>query len=167
MNAEISALKHLKWTKAAGVDGIRAEFILDAVDMLLGPLVQTFNQVLNNGVPPAWCTGLIKHISKAGDPNDPENYKGITVIVILAKLAMVLEARASSWAEYVKCRAKGQAGFRKDFCSTDQVFIIQTLIQQARQAKRKLYCCFVGFKKEIISFVSPSDLMESALSSQG
>ena len=154
LNADITqdeveaALKRLKRNKAAGVDGIRAEFILDAVDMLLGPLVQTFNQVLNDGVPPTWCTGLIHPIFKAGDPDDPGNYRGITVVVILAKLyAMVLEARASSWAEYVKCRAKGQAGFRKDFRTTDQVFIIQTLIQQARQEKRKLYCCFVDFKK--------------------
>ena len=91
---------------------------------------------------------LIHPIFKAGDPSDPGNYRGITVVVILAKLyAMVLEARASSWAEHVKCRAKGQAGFRKDFRTTDQVFIIQTLIQQARQEKRKLYCCFVDFKK--------------------
>lgn len=60
---------------------------------------------------------------------------------------MVLEARISAWAEHKKCRAKGQAGFRKDFRTSDQVFIIQTLVQQAKQAKRKLYCCFVDFKK--------------------
>ncbi len=101
--------------KAAGVDGIRAEFILDASDILLNPLVQTFNQVLDKGVPAAWCTGLIHPIFKAGDPDDPSNYRGITVVVILAKLyAMVLEARVSAWAEHYKCRAKGQAGFRKD-----------------------------------------------------
>ena len=42
------------------------------------------------------------------------NYRGITVVVILAKLyAMVLESRATAWAEDRKCRAKGQAGFRK------------------------------------------------------
>ena len=70
------------------------------------------------------------------------------MVPILAKLyAMVLEARASAWAEHRKCRAKGQAGFRKDFRTTDQVFIIQTLMQQARQSKRKLYTCFVDFKK--------------------
>ena len=143
-----AALKRLKRNKAAGVDGIRAEFILDACDVLLDPLVQTFNQVLNEGVPPAWCTGLIHPIFKSGDPDDPGNYRGITVVVILAKLyAMVLEARASAWAENSKCRAKGQAGFRKDFRTTDQVFIMQTLMQQARQSKRKLYTCFVDFKK--------------------
>ena len=50
----------------------------------------------------------------------------------------------------MKCRAKrqaGLAGFRKDFRTTDQVFIIQILIQQARQEKRKLYSRFVDFKK--------------------
>ena len=142
LNAEIThedviaALKRLKRNKAAGVDGIRAEFILDASEVLLDPLVQTFNQVLSSGVPSAWCTGLIHPISKAGDPDDPGNYRRITVIVILANLyAMVLEARASAWAEQRKCRAKGQAGFRKDFRTTDQVFIIQTLMQQARHAK--------------------------------
>ncbi len=109
-----AALKRLTRRKAAGVDGISAEFILDASDIFLDPLVQTFNQVLDKGVPAAWCTGLIHPIFKAGDPDDPSNYGGITVVVILAKLyAMVLEARASAWAEHWKCRAKGQAGFRK------------------------------------------------------
>ncbi len=75
------------------------------------------------------------------------------MVVILAKLyAMVLEARASAWPQHWKCRAKGQAGFRKDFRTTDQpgvatVFLIQTLTQQAKNSKRKLYTCFVDFKK--------------------
>ena len=156
LNADINqaeveaALKRLKRNKAAGVDGKRAESILDAADLLLNPLVQTLNQLLNEGVPPAWIVGLIHPIFKAGDPHDPGNYRVITVIVILAKLyAMVLQARASSWTEQRKCRsrAKGQAGFRKDFRLVDQTFIIQTLIRQAKQAKRKLCCCLLDFKK--------------------
>ena len=140
-------LRRLKRNKAAGVDVIKAEHILDASELLLKALVQTFNQVLNRGVPPAWCTGLIHPIFKAGDPEDAANYRGITVVVILAKLyAMVLEARPSGWAEHEKCRAKGQASFRKDFRTSDQVFVIQTLVRQAKQTKRKLYCCFVDFK---------------------
>ncbi len=66
-------------------------------DILLEPLVQTFNQVLDKGVPAAWCTGLMHPIFKVGNPDDPSNYRGITVVVILAKLyAMVLEARGIS-----------------------------------------------------------------------
>ena len=153
LNADITeqeveaALKRLKRNKAAGVDGIRAEHILDASELLLKPLVQTFNQVLNRGAPPAWCTGLIHPIFKAGDPEDAANYRGITVVVILAKLyAMVLEARASGWAEHEKSRAKGQAGFRKDFRTSNQVFVIQTLVTgQANKAQIVVRLC--GFQK--------------------
>ncbi len=65
---------------------------------------------------------------------------------------LVLEARATGWAEHKRCRAKGQAGFRKDFRTTDQLFIIRTLLQQAKHSKRKLYCCFVDFKRLLIWF---------------
>ena len=54
------------------------------------------------------------------------------VVVVLYKLyALVLEARATAWAEQSESRAKGQAGFRKDFRRPDQLFIIRTLLQQA------------------------------------
>ena len=172
LNADITreevsaALKRLKRNKAAGVDGIKAEFILDASEMLLDPLVITFNQALEHGVPAAWCVGVIHPIFKAGDRKDPGNYRGITVVVILAKLyAMVLEARATAWAEHTKCRAKGQAGFRKDFRTTDQIFIIRTLVQQARHAKRKLYCCFVDFKKAFD--LVPRDCLWKVLKQRG
>ncbi len=112
------------------------------------PLVQTFNQMLDKGVLTAWCTGLIHPIFKAGDPDDPSNYGGITMVAVLAKLyARVLEARASAWAEHWKYRAKGTASLRKEFCTTDQVFIIQTLTQHAKYSKRKLYTCSNDFKK--------------------
>ena len=154
LNADITheeveaALKRLKRNKAAGVDGIRAESILDAASILLTPLVLTFNQILNKGVLASWCIGLVHPIFKAGDKDDPGNYRGMTVVFILSKLyAMVLEARAKAWAEQSRSRARGQAGFRKDFRITDQLFIIRTLLQQAAHAKRKLYCCFVDFKQ--------------------
>ena len=78
---------------------------------------------------------------------------------------MVPEARASAWAEQMKCRAKGQAGFRKDFRTTDQIFVIQTLVQQAKQAKQKLYCCFVIFKKALN--LVPRHTLWSTLQHQG
>ena len=43
-------------------------------------------------------------------------------------------------------RANGQAGFRKDHRTTDQLFTIKALINDAFANKRKLYCCFVDFR---------------------
>ena len=53
----------------------------------------------------------------------------------------------SAWAEDQLLRAQGQAGFRKDHRTVDQVFVLSTLIANARKSKRKLYSCFVDFKK--------------------
>ena len=121
LNADITceevyaALKRLKRNKAAGVDGIKAEFILDAADLLLTPLVMTFNQVLQRGVPASWCVGVVHPIFKAGDRDDPGNYRGIRVVVILAKLyAMVIESRATAWAEQSQRSGWFQKGLSYD-----------------------------------------------------
>ena len=122
LNADITreevsaALKRLKRNRAAGVDGIKAEFILDASKMLLDLLVITFNQALEHGVPAAWCVRVIHPIFKAGDRKDLGNYRSFTVVVILAKLyAMMLEARATAWMEHRKCRAQGPGWFQEGF----------------------------------------------------
>jgi hypothetical protein len=44
-------------------------------------------------------------------------------------------------------RAKGQTGFRKDYRTTNQLFILRTLIEQSKAKKKPLYFCFVDFKK--------------------
>jgi len=60
---------------------------------------------------------------------------------------MILDKRLSEWAEQHGLRAKGQTGFRKDYCIIDQLFILRTLIEQSKAKKKPLYCCFVDFKK--------------------
>ena len=88
------------------------------------------------------------------------------MVVNLSKLyAMVLEARATAWAELSRSRARGQAGFRKAFRTTDQLFIIRTLLQQAAHAKLKLYCCFVVFKKAFD--LVPRDILRNVLKRRG
>ena len=47
----------------------------------------------------------------------------------------------------MKPRAKGQAGFRQDFQTMNQIFVIQTLVQQAKQPNQKLYCYFADFTR--------------------
>jgi hypothetical protein len=121
---------------------------LDATVALQQPLLIAFNKILREGYCESLSVGIIHALYKGGDCSQFDNYRGITVGPVLAMVfVMILESRISQWAETNDLRAKGQAGFRKDFRTTDNLFILCTLTEQARFQKKKLYTCFVDFKK--------------------
>ncbi len=159
-------MKGLKHNKSAGLDGIKAEFLLDAGDMLHVPLQIMFNKLLQQGYSTSLSTGVIHALHKGGDALQFENYRGITVGPILTKVfAMILEARLSSWAEEKGLRARGQAGFRKDFRTTDNLYILRTFIEQSTHKRKKVYCCFVDFRKAFD--IVPRDLLWQVLAEMG
>ncbi len=144
----LQALKKLHMNKAAGLDGMKTEFILDAGELLHMPLLTMFNCFLAEGFLETLSTGVVHALFKGGDAFKFDNYRWITVGPILAKLfAMILDKRLSKWAKQNGLRAKGQAGFRKDYRTTDQLFILRTLIEQSKAKKKPLYCYFVDLKK--------------------
>jgi hypothetical protein len=144
----LQTLNKLQTNKAIGLDGVKAEFILDAGKLLHMPLLTTFNYFLEEGFPKALSTGVVHALFKGGDASKFNNYKGITVGPILEKLfAMILDKRLSEWVEQHGLCAKGQAGFRKDYRTTDQLFILRILIEQSKVKKKPLYCYFIDFKK--------------------
>ncbi len=103
---------------------------------------------------------------KGGDCSQFDNYRGITVGPVLTKVfAMILESRMSQWAETNDLCVKGQAGFRKDFRTTNNLFIFRILTEQARFQKKKLYTCFVDFKKAFDKV--PRDLLWEVLEGLG
>jgi hypothetical protein len=106
---------------------------LDAVDALQQPLLIAFNKILCEGYCESLFVGIIHALYKRGDCSQFNNSKGITVGPVLTKVfAMILESRISQWAETNDLRAKGQAGFRKDFKTIDNLFILCTLTEQAK-----------------------------------
>ncbi len=123
-------LKKLQRNKVAGLDGMKAKFILDAGELLHIPLLTTFNCFLEEGFPEALSIGVVHALFKGGDASKFDNYRGITVGPILAKLfAMILEKSLSKWVEQHELCAKGQTGFRKYYRTTNQLFILWTLIE--------------------------------------
>ncbi len=90
-------MRKLKRNKSAGLDGIKAKFLLDAGDMLHVPLQIVFNKFLQQGYSASLFTGVIYALHKGGDALQFENYRGITMGPVLAKVfATILEARLSS-----------------------------------------------------------------------
>jgi hypothetical protein len=78
---------------------------------------------------------------------------------------MILEARLSNWAEEGGLCVRGQAGFRKDLCTTDNLYILQMLIERSIHKRKKVYCCFVDFHKAFDTV--PRDLLWQVLDEMG
>jgi hypothetical protein len=92
----LKALKKLQKNKATSLDGMKAKFILDAGELLHMPLLTTFNYFLIKGFPKALSIGVVHALFKGDDASEFDNYTGIIVRPILAKLfAMIFDKRLS------------------------------------------------------------------------
>ena len=144
-------IKRLKRNKSAGIDGVlsrshRSEMIKDGGDVLHNCLLVIFNLMLANHFSKQLSVGLITAVYKSGNKGDMSKYQGITVGSVIAELfAMLLDHRIAIWAEAEGIKAKGQAGSRKDFRTTDNTFVLKSLIDKQKQTHGKLYCCLVDF----------------------
>ncbi len=110
----VELLQALK--KVISLEGMKAEFILDVGELLHMPLLTTFNCFLVEGFLEALSTRVVHALFKRGDAFEFDNYRGIIVGPILAKLfVMILDKRLSEWAEQHGLHAKGQTGFCKNW----------------------------------------------------
>ena len=55
--------------------------------------------------------------------------------------------RTAVWAEDENMKPKRRAVIRKDYCTTDEIFVLNSLIVKKKQTPGKLCSCFVDFKK--------------------
>ena len=153
VDALSQGIKRLKRGKSPGIDGFRADIIKDGGDLVQQCLLWLFNCMLVSHFPERLSVGLITVAYESGDKTDMSDYRGITSGSVIIKLfAMRLEQRTPSWGEEHAVKATGQAGFRKDFRTTDDIFILRSLIDKQKQTRKqgkcgKLRCCFVDFRK--------------------
>jgi hypothetical protein len=93
---------------------MKVKFILDARKLLHMPLLTTFNSFLAKGCLKALSTGVVHAFFKGGDASKFDNYRGITVGPILAKLfVMILDKRLTSGLNNMGCMPRVKLGFAK------------------------------------------------------
>ena len=153
LSEEISAeLKKLKNNKSPGQDNILNEHIKNTADIFLQIYAHLFNRILDTGiVPDSWAVGDILPIYKnKGSINLPENYRPISLLSCLGKLfTAILNNRLNKYVEHYKLISNCQAGFRKGLSTTDNLFILQSLIEISKSCKNKLYCSFIDFNDNV------------------
>ena len=130
--------------KSPGIDNIPSEIIKASYAFISPFLLSLYNKMYNNGeYPNSWGESIIYPIFKKGDVNDAQNYRGITLINILAKIySQLLLNRLTKWtAEYDKITNK-QFGFQKGKSTTDLIltsFNYFKMSQFRRKALLRLY----------------------------
>ena len=144
-----SAIKSLASNKSPGLDGLIPE-IFKASEPIITPFItKLFNTVFRSNVyPRAWTESFITPIFKKGDTNDTNNYRGVTLIKIIAKLySKILHDRLIKWASENDKITSNQYGFQKNKSTIDCIFIFHSLISKLLNNNEKLYCSFVDYQK--------------------
>ena len=142
-------IKRLKNGKASASDSISNEVLKSACNFIAPTLTAFFNKLLDlEYFPDHWATGLIIPLHKSGELNDPDNYRGITLNSCVSKLfTMLCNDRLVNFCDHNQLIDYSQIGFRKGFRTADHVFTLKTIVNDALDNNKKIYACFVDFKK--------------------
>jgi hypothetical protein len=145
----MKALKGFKNGKCASIDNIPNELLKYGSTQLLPCLTKLFNTILTKAAyPKRWSEGYISTIYKGGAVTDPSNYRGLTITSSIGKLFnMVLNNRLNDFLEKHKIIKQEQIGFCKKTRTSDHMFVLKTLIQKYINNGKKLFACFVDFKR--------------------
>ena len=120
--------------------------------------MEAFHQVCKNIwesgiVPDTWKKSVLVTIHKKGSTQECKNYRGIALISQVGKvLMMILNRRLQKQVE--EHLADEQVGFRKDRGTVQQILTIILLVEKARRKGRKIYSCFIDFKKHSITSIN-------------
>ena len=92
-------------------------------------LAYLFNLIMSSGhFPKQWCESHIVPLHKGGSKDDPNNYRGITVMSCLSKLfTAILNTRLTNYLEKHTLIAPNLSGFRKNFGTRYNLFVVDSL----------------------------------------
>ena len=139
------AISCLHTNRAPGIDGIKPCFIRNLPASAIEHICTFMNYVFFSGqYPSEWTTSCIVPIPKKGNPQDPGNYRGISLSQSLAKVYDILiSRRLSLWADISAC----QTGFREGMSCNNHTLSINLLINYCKKTKKKLFLAMLDLSK--------------------
>ena len=97
-------------------------------------------------IPCSWRENVIVSLYKAGDPELPNNYRGVTLISVLEKILTGVMLRRMETVIDPKL-GREQAGFRKGEEAISHVVALADVVRRRYKSKDRTYGLFVDFKK--------------------
>jgi hypothetical protein len=156
---EINNALHQLRSGASGRDGIPPEFYKLAfeqenVELLpstdLGRILSlVLTKVWDSGIiPDRWNEAWVVSIFKDGDPKSMNNYRGISLIVVVLKiLTKVITNRLGKALESMNWFSEEQAGFRSLEECVGHVCALHEILKRRSLMRKRTYVAFVDIKK--------------------
>lgn len=142
-----AAIKHLKTSKAVGVDEIPIEVIKDMGENGVDLFHSICNLVWTTGQwPKDWSHSIFIPLHKKGSTKKCNNFRLISLIPHSSKILLhILNERLRAYlARHI---SPEQAGFVKGRGTREQILILRQIIEKAREFNTPLIICFVDFSK--------------------
>lgn len=151
-------LRKMRAGTAPGCDGIPTEFYRLAIgvqesvvpDSLFGSiLLRVCNWLLDKGeIPGTWNEAWVVSIFKKGDPKNMDNYRGISLLVVLVKLVtLVITIRLRDALENQNFFIRQQAGFRTFEECAGHVCSLYEILVRRQIMGAQTFVAFIDFKK--------------------
>ena len=144
--AELARVKAaLKQGKSAGPDNIPPEVYkncdLDDLTLEICNLA-----LMNNNKPAIWSLSNIVPVPKSGDLSKPDNYRGISLTCIIAKMynRMILNRIRRAIDPHLR---DNQNGFREGRTTVSQILALRRIIEEVKGNNLTAVLCFIDFKK--------------------
>jgi hypothetical protein len=138
-----------KNNKATGADKIPYEILKSPG--IISVLRHLFQLCLDYHMTPSpWNGSLVQPIpkSKDSDPRIPLNYRGISLVTVVAKLfSSLLNKRLVTFLEDGPKLSEEQCGFRPRRGCEDHIFTLHSLIQRQILQRKDLYVAFMDLRK--------------------
>ena len=144
-NEILNCIKKLKCNKASGEDYITNEYIKATATQFINIYEKLFNVIFYTGIiPDIWLIGSIKPIFKnKGIKYDPNNFRPITILSCLGKLfTSILNDKLNTFSEEFKVLSESQCGFRKQYSTIDNIFILYSFFECLKSKNKKIFCAF-------------------------
>ena len=139
----------LKSDKAEGLDGITNDMLKNTDNLARTKIVEMFNNIMVGGqVPASWKDGDVVLILKKPPQSDINNYRPITLISNVSKLLTKILAKRLSEA-VLKDDVIGpeQNGFRSSRTCSDNIFILNSILEINKSKKKLSHLLFVDLKE--------------------
>lgn len=112
----------------------------------------------DDSLPSSWLRSILVPIPKpGGDKSNPKSLRGLSVQTAIRRLySRCLVPRFAAWMEQSGLVPPTQSGFRKGYCTTDNLIIIRTLHERLLTSKKTFYLAFIDLKKAFDNVDRPS-----------